>query len=64
MLGEDDWGYDDLDRRLKALRQKLIYDYQTREPETWEVPPYLKRQQKRKKKAGKKSGSGYNKLTR
>jgi hypothetical protein len=52
VLGEDDWGYDDLDRRLKALRQKLIYDYQTREPETWEVPEHMKRKMKssRKKK--------------
>ena len=46
------YGYDEQDIRLKKLREGFIQDYETKEPETWELPPNVasKMKSSRKKK--------------
>jgi hypothetical protein len=43
-------GYDEQDKRLKKIREGFIRDYETKEPETWEVPEHMKRKMKSSKK--------------
>lgn len=43
------WGNDDQDARLKEIRQKLILDFETNEPQTWELPPKINYNKKKAK---------------
>ena len=33
------WGNDEQDKQLNKLRYQFILDYETKEPEMWELPP-------------------------
>lgn len=47
------WGNDEQDKQLNKLRDQFILDYETKEPEMWEVPEHMKRKMKSPRKKRK-----------
>lgn len=45
-------GYDELDIKLKKMRQVFIDDYQNNPRETWEMPAYRQTRRKSRRRRG------------